>query len=135
VTIFMVREWKEKHSFVGDPPKRVLVTAPVKGVPTELDITNEMKTACETLLPPTVETMLDLLSRVEPEFQERVRGNIILSGGGGLIRNLAHSLEDALKQVGGGKVTHMQDPVFVGSDGGLALALDAPDEDWEKLTA
>jgi hypothetical protein len=25
--------------------------------------------------------------------------------------------------------------VFVGSDGGLALALDAPDEDWERLTA
>jgi hypothetical protein len=29
----------------------------------------------------------------------------------------------------------MHDPVFVGSDGGLALALDAPDGDWEKLTA
>src|ERR1700686_66933 len=103
VTIFMVREWKEKHSFVGDAPKHVLVTAPVKGVPTELDITNGMKAACETLLPPTIETMLDLLSRVEPEFQERVRGNIILSGGGGLIRNLAKSLEDALSQAGGGK--------------------------------
>jgi rod shape-determining protein MreB len=135
VTVFMVREWKEKHSFVGDPPKQVLVTAPVKGVPTQFDITNEMKTACETLLPPTIETMLDLLSRVEPEFQERVRNNVILSGGGGLIRNLPHTLEEALKQVGGGKVKHMQDPVFVGSDGGLALALDAPDEDWEKLTA
>jgi rod shape-determining protein MreB len=135
VTVFMVREWKEKHSFVGDPPKRVLVTAPVKGVPTELDITKEMRAACETLLPPTIETMLDLLSRVEPEFQERVRNNIILSGGGGLIRNLARTLEDALRQVGGGKVTHMQDPVFVGSDGGLALAVDAPDSDWEKLTA
>ena len=79
--------------------------------------------------------ILDLLSRVEPEFQERVRNNIILSGGGGLIRNLSQTLETALKQVGGGKVTHMQDPVFVGSDGGLALALDAPDSDWEKLTA
>jgi rod shape-determining protein MreB len=135
VTVFMVREWKEKHSFVGEAPKRVLVTAPVKGVPTELDITNEMRAACETLVPPTVETMLDLLSRVEPEFQERVRNNIILSGGGGLIRNLSQTLETALKQVGGGKVTHMQDPVFVGSDGGLALALDAPDTDWEKLTA
>ncbi|HSY49260.1 MAG TPA: rod shape-determining protein [Thermoanaerobaculia bacterium] len=135
VTVFMVREWKEKYSFVGEPQKRVIVTAPVKGVPTEFDITNEMKTACETLLSPTVETMLDLLSRVEPEFQERVRNNIILSGGGGLIRNLPRTLEEALKQVGGGKVTHMQDPVFVGSDGGLALALDAPDSDWEKLTA
>jgi rod shape-determining protein MreB len=135
ITIFMVREWKEKHSFVGDATQRVMVNAPVKGVPTELDITTEIKAACETLLPPTIETMLDLLSRVEPEFQERVRNNIILSGGGGLIRNLPEALGDALRQVGGGKVTYMKDPVFVGSDGGLALALDAPDTDWEKLTA
>ena len=135
VTIYMVREWKEKQSFVGDVPDRVLVTAPVKGVPTEFDITNELKNACETILGPTVETMLDLLSRVEPEFQERVRNNIILSGGGGLIRNLASSLEEALEQVGGGKVTYMEDPVCIGSDGGLALAIDAPDGDWEKLSA
>ena len=135
VTMFMVREWKEKFSFVGQAPQRVTVTAPVKGVPTEIDITNEVKAACETLLGPTIETMLDLLSRVEPEFQERVRNNIILSGGGGLIKNLPNALEDALRQVGGGKVTYMEDPVFVGSDGGLALALDAPDSDWERLSA
>jgi rod shape-determining protein MreB len=135
VTIFMVREWKEKFSFVGSSTQRATVTAPVKGVPTEIDITNEMKTACETILAPIVETMLDLLSRVEPEFQERVRNNIILSGGGGLIRNLPKALEDSLRQVGGGKVTYMEDPVFVGSDGGLALALDAPDSDWERLSA
>src|SRR5438045_5348124 len=73
VTIFMVRDWKEQYSFVGKPPHRALVTAPVKGVPTELDITKEMRAACETLLPPTIETMLDLLSRVEPEFKARVR--------------------------------------------------------------
>jgi rod shape-determining protein MreB len=135
VTIFMVREWKEKYSFVGKSPQRALVTAPVKGVPTELDITNEMKAACETIVPPVIETMLDLLSRVEPEFQERVRNNVILSGGGGLVRGLPQVLEDALKQVGGGKVKSMEDPVFIGSDGGLALALDAPEGDWEKLSA
>ena len=89
VTVYMVREWKEKHSFVGDAGDRVVVTAPVKGVPTELDITNEMRAACETLLPPVIETMLDLLARVEPEFQDKVRANIILSGGGGLIRGFA----------------------------------------------
>ena len=135
VTVFMVREWKEKHSFVGDAGDRVTVSAPVKGVPTELDITNEMKTACETILPPIIETMLDLLARVEPEFQERVRNNIILSGGGGLIRGLAEALETALKGVGGGNVKYMQDPVFIGSDGGLALATDAPEGDWERLSA
>src|SRR5512140_289294 len=45
VTIFMVREWKEKHSFVGKAPEKIVVTAPVKGVPTELDITSDMKAA------------------------------------------------------------------------------------------
>src|SRR5687767_940282 len=135
VTVFMVREWKEKHSFVGEPSDPVVVTAPVKGVPTDLDITSEMRTACETILAPVVETMIDLLARVEPEFQERVRQNIILSGGGGLIRGLPQALEAALKTVGGGNVRYMDDPVFVGSDGGLALATDAPEGDWEKLTA
>lgn len=135
VTIYMVRDWKEKYSFVGEAPQKALVTAPVKGVPTELDITNEMKAACETIVPPVIETMLDLLARVEPEFQERVRNNIILSGGGGLIRGLSEALEKALEQVGGGKVRYMEDPVFIGSDGGLALAIDAPEGDWEKLSA
>lgn len=135
VTVYMVREWKEKHSFVGNSDERVVVSAPVKGVPTDLDITNEMKIACETILPPIIETMLDLLARVEPEFQERVRNNIILSGGGGLIHGLADALETALKAVGGGKVKYMEDPVFIGSDGGLALATDAPEGDWERLSA
>jgi rod shape-determining protein MreB len=135
VTIYMVRDWKERYAFVGRERHRAVVTAPVKGVPTELDITNEVKAACETLVPPVAETMLDLLARVEPEFQEKVRNNIILSGGGGLIRGLPEALEDALRQVGGGKVRYMKDPVFIGSDGGLALAIDAPEGDWEKLTA
>jgi rod shape-determining protein MreB len=135
VTVFMVRDWKEKYSFVGSAPEKIVVTAPVKGVPTDLDITNEMKAACETIVGPVVETMLDLMARVEPEFQERVRNNVILSGGGGLIRGLPEALEDALKTVGGGKVKYMEDPVFVGSDGGLALAIDAPEGDWEKLSS
>ena len=135
VTVFMVREWKEKHSFVGDASGPIVVQAPVKGVPTDLDITAEMKAACESLLAPLAETMLDLLSRVEPEFQDKVRNNIILSGGGGLIRGLPEALEKVLKTVGGGNVRYMEDPVFIGSDGGLALANDAPEGDWEKLTA
>jgi rod shape-determining protein MreB len=132
-TIFMVREWKEQHSFVGEPPAPVVVKAPVDGVPTELDITAEMRAACESIVAPLVETMLDLLSQVEPEFQERVRQNVILAGGGGLIRNLDKMLEKALERVGGGKVTVTESPMFVGADGGLAIAQDAQESDWERL--
>jgi rod shape-determining protein MreB len=133
-TVHMVREWKEKWSFVGEPKTRVMVTAPVAGKPTPLDITEQMRSACESLLPPVSETMLDLLSRVEPEYQEKVRNNIILSGGSSLIPGLAESLQERLADVGGGKVRTVEDPVFAGSNGGLALALDADEADWEKLS-
>jgi len=133
-TIFMVREWKEKFAFVGDPPKDpIVVTAPVRGVPTPLDITTDVQTACEAIVPPIVETIFDLLAGVAPEFQERVRRNVTVSGGGGLIRNLGPKIQCALQQVGGGVVTVVEEPAFVGSDGCLAIARDAPDADWEKL--
>jgi rod shape-determining protein MreB len=133
-TIFMVREWKEKFAFVGDPPKDpIVVTAPVRGVPTPLDITTDVQTACEALVPPIVETMFDLIASVAPEYQERVRRAITVSGGGGLIRNLGPKIQSALQPIGGGVVTVVQEPEFVGADGCLAIARDAPDGDWEKL--
>jgi rod shape-determining protein MreB len=133
VTLYMVRQWKEQHSFVGEPSAPVVVSAPIDGVPTELDITQEMRAACESIVPPIVETMLDLLSQVDPEFQQRVRSNVIVAGGGALIGNLAKTLDAALDRVGGGKVTVTGAPMFVGSDGGLAIAQDAEDSDWDRL--
>jgi rod shape-determining protein MreB len=112
-----------------------LVTAPVNGKPTQLDITNEMRQACEGILPPMVESMFDLLSRSQPDYQEKIRNNVVLSGGTGLIRGLGPRLEQELQSVGGGKVKVVKDPVYVGSDGGLAIAVDAPEGDWEKLSA
>jgi rod shape-determining protein MreB and related proteins len=134
-SIHMVRGWKEESSFVGTSKSPILVTAPVNGKPTQIDITEEMRLACESVLPPLVESMLDLLSRVQPEFQERVRNNIILSGGTALIRGLGPRLEQELQAVGGGKVRVVKDPIFIGSDGGLSIAMDAPDNDWERLSA
>src|SRR5688572_12759161 len=74
-SIHMIREWKEKSSFVGEPKSRVVVKVPVKGKVTELDITDEMRGACESILSPICETMNDLLARVEPDFQEQVRNH------------------------------------------------------------
>lgn len=135
ISPFMVREWKERHSFVGEPHGAVLVAAPVNGKPTELDITDAIRAACEGLVPPIAETMLDLIARVEPEYQQKVRHNIVLAGGSSAIRGLDVALSAALQEVGGGVVRTVEDPMFAGSDGGLAIATDAPDGDWEKLVA
>jgi rod shape-determining protein MreB len=132
-SIYMVRDWKEKGSFVGEAKEPVVVKVPVHGKPTDLDITAEMRRACESLLGPISETMLDLISRVEPEYQEDVRRNVILAGGGSQIPGLAAALEKTLDEMGGGRVRAVEDPVFAGSNGGLAIALDAPETDWESL--
>jgi rod shape-determining protein MreB len=133
-SIHMIREWKEKSSFVGEAKQPVVVSVPVKGKATELDITAEMRAACESILAPVCETMLDLLTRVEPEYQSKVRNNVILAGGTSLIVGLSQAIEKALAELGGGHATVVEDPVFAGSDGGLAIARDASSSDWEKLS-
>ena len=133
LTIHTVRQWKEKYSFVGEPARPVIVTAPVSGKPTTLDITNEVRRACESLVPPIVETMLDLISRADPDYQDKLRHNIILAGGGSQIAGLAEALMAALAEVGGGRVLAVEDPVFAGANGSLAIAREAPEADWERL--
>jgi rod shape-determining protein MreB len=133
-SIHMIRDWKEKWSFVGEPKERVMVTAPIKGKATEIDITQEMRGACESIVPPICETMTTLLTKVEPEFQSKVRNNVILAGGSSLIAGLPEMITKALEDLGGGRATVVKDPVFAGSDGGLAIARDASTADWEKLS-
>jgi rod shape-determining protein MreB and related proteins len=133
-SIHMIREWKEKWSFVGEAKQPVIVSVPVKGKATDVEITAEMRAACESILAPVCETMLDLLTRVEPEYQAKVRNNVILAGGTSLIVGLSEAIEKALAELGGGHATVVKDPVFAGSDGGLAIARDASSSDWEKLS-
>ena len=133
-SIHMIREWKEKWSFVGEPKGKVVVSVPVKGKATDIDITNEMRVACESILPPVCETMTALLTKVEPEFQSKVRNNIVLAGGSSLISGLPEALSKALEDLGGGRATVVKDPVFAGSDGSLAIARDASSSDWDKLS-
>ncbi len=77
--------------------------------------------------------MLDLIASVESEYQEQVRKNVILAGGCSRMPGFGQYLERAMDDFGGGKVKVVKDPVFVGANGGLGMAQDAPKSDWEKL--
>ena len=57
----------------------------VDGRPTEFDITDDMRAACESIVAPIAETVADLVSRVSQEYQQRVLNNIVLAGGSSLI--------------------------------------------------
>jgi rod shape-determining protein MreB len=129
----MVRRFKEKHGFVGEPKRRVKIEAPVDGVFTEFDITEEMRKACESPMPAIVETVIDLIADFDPEFQETVRKNIIVAGGGSQISGLDTYLSEATRKFAPCTFTCISDPLYAGADGALELATDMPEEFLEKL--
>jgi rod shape-determining protein MreB len=133
LTVNMCKTFKEQYSFVSDARDKVEVMIPVDGTPTPHDITLELKQACEILVPPIVEGIRKLVSSFNPEFQEKLRHNVILSGGGGLLDGLSKRIEDAMKVIGGGHVVVVEEPLYAGANGALQLALDMPGEYWQQL--
>lgn len=129
----MIRAAKESGGFVGNGKNRVKVKVPVDGVSTTLDITNEMQRVCESIIPAMSEAVMDLISRYEPDFQDEVKQNIYLAGGGSQIRGLDAALVDSLKEYGSFGVHIIDDPLYAGAEGALALAQDMPDEYWEDM--
>jgi rod shape-determining protein MreB len=133
VTLEMTRKWKERFAFLGEPPKPIKVTIPVEASMMELDITEEMKEACEAIVPDIMEGISVLISTYDPDFQEALRNDIVLAGGGSQIRGIKKRIADELGLVGGGRVSVVDDPVFAGSDGALRLAKDIPEDYWKQM--
>lgn len=130
-TLETVRQAKEEISFVGESDGEFELEVPVGGKLRGYEITASMKRACESILPAIVETTMELIGRFDSNYQDRLRGNIVLAGGGSQIRNIAPTLEAAFREYGRSRVTCVKDPVFAGADGALALAKDSPARYWE----
>ncbi|ARA93916.1 hypothetical protein AWN76_012610 [Rhodothermaceae bacterium RA] len=128
-----VRHLKEAHGFVGPTNGKITVTMPVGAKLTEIDVTDAIRRACESIVAPIAETAIDLVSRYEPEFQEMLRRNVYLAGGGSQIKGIDKALEDALGEYGSFKITLVRDALFAGADGALALTQDMPEEYWEDM--
>lgn len=132
-TLNMVKEVKEKHAFVTEAAEPVVVRFPVKGRPTPFNVTAEMRKGCRRIIEPIVEAVDRLVSTFDPEFQARLRNNVILAGGGSRIHGLDRAIEEALEPFGGGRVRAVQEPVYAGANGALKIAYDMPAEAWEQL--
>ncbi|MBO6576525.1 MAG: rod shape-determining protein [Rhodothermales bacterium] len=129
----MVRSFKEEYGFVGGNTKRVKVKVPIGGVSTALDVTNDVRAVCEGIVPVLAEATMDLIARYEPDFQEEVKQNVFLAGGGSQIRGLPDALAEELKEFGAFKIRPIDDPLYAGAEGALALAQDMPEEYWEDM--
>jgi rod shape-determining protein MreB len=133
VTTHMARQFKETYSFVGSIDQPVSVEIPVGGKPIYQDIKDEMRRACESIVSPIVETVIEMIAKMDPGFQEKTKKNVVLGGGGSLIRGLAPFIEKQLRDFGNYHVRCISDPLFGGADGALKLAQDMPPRYWESL--
>ncbi len=130
----MVKAIKENHATVEERIPDIVVTLPVGGKPTELDITVPMQNACRRIVPPIVEGLAKLISTFDPEFQDKLKNRVLLAGGGCQIRGLDIAIQNyMIEHLGAGKVIRTEEPIYGGSNGALKIAHDMPEEYWEKL--
>ena len=132
-TIRMIQKYKEELGFVSEIDHTISVLFPIAGKPVLCDITEEMRTACVSIVPEIIETIEELIATADPEFQGALRNNIILAGGGSQITGLDALIEGELANFGGGHVTVVEDAIYAGADGALKLAMSLPDEYWQQL--
>ncbi len=134
-TIQMIKALKERHSTVVDDPDPIVVELPVNGKPTPFDLTEEIVTACKSIVPPIVDGLSKLIATFDPEFQDRLKGRVLLAGGGSRIQGLDDAIEREMKErLGGGRVIHIEEPLYGGANGALKIAHDMPEEYWQQLS-
>ena len=132
-TVNMIKQIKEKFAALAGFDEPIRVTLPVRGVPTEFDITAQVREAVESIVPEIVDNLHNLVAGYDPEFQAAMRNNVLVAGGGSQIVGLDKAIERKLNQLGGGRVARVQEPAFAGANGALQLAQDMPAEFWAQL--
>ncbi|MBN2091313.1 rod shape-determining protein, partial [candidate division KSB1 bacterium] len=133
ITKDMAKKWKEEFSFVMDPERPAVAQITIEGKPVRVDISKNIQEACESILPEITSCVKNIIASFDPEFQTELKQNIILAGGGSLIRNLDKRLTKELRSLGTVRVSRVQDPFVAGAKGALGLAKDLTDDYWRTI--
>ncbi len=136
LTVNMIKRFKEENAFVSAQGEKVTINIPVQGKPITYDVTAELRQACREIVPDIVAGIKKLVAGFDPEFQNELKGNIILAGGGSQIVGLKKEIETYMqKTLGYGRVIKIEEPLFAGANGALMLAKDMPDEYWDEISS
>lgn len=134
LTANMVKKFKEDNATISKKTESMEISLPINGKPTKLDVTDQIKQACRSIVPEIVEGVQKLVSSYDPEFQEALRSNIILAGGGSQMMGLRQEIEHYMIQhLGSGQVSKVEEPLYAGANGALKLCKEMPEEYWHEL--
>ena len=133
ITLEMARKIKEESAFVSSGKEVIAVEFQVEGKPKSYDVTDQLREACESLLPDLISSARELIITFDPEYQSELRQNIVLAGGGSQIRGLSEEVRSNLTEFGPCSVVTIEDPIYGGASGALKLAMDMPESEWRKF--
>ena len=129
----IVRKIKEKYGYVSDTSDKIIVTLTVAGIPKQYNITEVLHKSCLKFTDPICEAVQKMVAEFDPEFQKLLRDNIIVAGGGSRLRAIDRCIEKSLEKYGGGDCTVVMDAEFCGAEGAIKLAMEMPEDSWEKV--
>lgn len=127
----MVQAIKERYAFVHNVTRSVSAAFPVEGRLEGFDVTEDLRNACESIVPDIVDNIKRMISTFDPEFQKTLKDNIYLAGGGSQIEGLPDMLRERLQGIGLVHIRTVNDPLFACAKGALKLAMDMPADYWE----
>ncbi|MCB2181482.1 MAG: rod shape-determining protein [Desulfobulbaceae bacterium] len=133
VTRNFLRRIKEEHSFVGEAENPVVVTMRSDGKPVEVDVTDELRMVCESIIPDLIEHLEAIIRGFDPEDQQEALSNIYLAGGGSQIRGIDRFITEQLQAYGDVRVTCVEQSDFIGSAGALKMATEVPPDLWNQV--
>ena len=133
VTKDMVRKWKEASSYVGSEAREVTVELSVDGKRQVVDIGDLLLEACDLIIPKIGNAIKRNVAGADPEYQQILRNNIILSGGGSLIDGVAERIASEISDIGDVRVWCVEDPINSVAAGALKLASEMPDDMYTSI--
>lgn len=133
LSLNIARVIKEKFGLVREREDAAIVTLPVAGQPTPIDVSTQLKAACRSIVPGIVDALRELVSKFDRNVQSSLLNNILLGGGGGQLKGLDRLIEESLQPYGAAKVTLVDDSVFAGATGALKMAMSMPVEYWQQI--
>ena len=129
----IIKTIKEKHGYVSNSSDPVNVTLTEKGKPGSYDITEILHESCLKLSGAIGQAVQSLVSDFDPDFQETLRNNIIVAGGGSRLAGIDKAIEKSLDNYGGGQAFCIQDVEFCGANGCLKMSQEMPENYWDKI--
>lgn len=95
-----LRHIKEQHAFAGGANEPLPVDIVIAGKSRTLDLSSEISGACNELLIRLIDSLKTLLMTVDTDAATDLLQNIILTGGGSRLKNIAPELQDLLASEG-----------------------------------